>query len=281
MDHDAHHRHRTIADLLAHRVRTEGHRPLLTWYDDHTGARTELSYATLDNWAAKIANMLAEQFDVRAGDTVGVDLDGHWTSVAVLLACWRIGAGAAPLRAAPAPTGTTPVFCHQRRLAVHGADEVVVVGDGLAAQPTEPVAHRAGLTLLADEVHAYPDDVDAAAAPTSPALVLAGTVLDHAALLGRGAQAGGALGPRARTALAMPLDDPAAATAVVGVLVCGGSLVATRSDDHTPRWDRLRTEQVTVVTGPPEALDAAGAPPAGVALLAVDRYGTPGGGDAS
>ena len=35
-------------------------RPLLTWYDDGTGERVELSGATLGNWVAKTANLLVD-----------------------------------------------------------------------------------------------------------------------------------------------------------------------------------------------------------------------------
>lgn len=264
MDHDRHAHPRTIADLLTARTRSAGHRPLLTCYDDTVGARTELSYATLDNWAAKTANLLAEACDVSPGDTVGIDLDGHWTAAAVLLACWRVGAGVV----VGAPGVVT--FCHQQRLDAYGDRPVVVVGDGLAAEPTDPVAQRAGLLVLADEVHAFADDHDDTATAASPALVVAGTHLDHTALLDRSTALGARIGDAGRVALALPLDDPSAIAVLVAVLLRTGSLVCTRGSAHTADWQRLTTERATVVAGPAAALDAAGPPPAGITRVEID-----------
>src|SRR5688572_3007266 len=47
----------TVSALFASAVAVDPTRPLLTWYDDATGERTELSGATLDNWVAKTANL--------------------------------------------------------------------------------------------------------------------------------------------------------------------------------------------------------------------------------
>ena len=67
-------------------------RPLLTYYDDHTGERTELSGATLGNWAAKTANYLVVELGLAPGDDVVVDLPEHWQSAAILLGAWWAGA---------------------------------------------------------------------------------------------------------------------------------------------------------------------------------------------
>ena len=66
-------------------------RPLLTWYDDGTGERVELSGATLDNWVAKTANLLVEGAGLDAGDRATVLLPPHWQSAAVLLGSWSAG----------------------------------------------------------------------------------------------------------------------------------------------------------------------------------------------
>ena len=82
----------TPADLLDRELRRDGARPLLTWYDDATGERVELSVATAANWAAKIANLLVDEFSVEPGDQVDVALPLHWESAVILLGCWRAGA---------------------------------------------------------------------------------------------------------------------------------------------------------------------------------------------
>jgi uncharacterized protein (TIGR03089 family) len=80
------------ADLLAAAVRREPAAPLLTHYDDATGARVELSATTLANWVAKTANLLQDEFDVGPGSTVAVALPVHWQTAAVLLGAWSCGA---------------------------------------------------------------------------------------------------------------------------------------------------------------------------------------------
>jgi uncharacterized protein (TIGR03089 family) len=82
----------TPADLLASALVEDGSRPLLTYYDDETGARVELSVATTANWVAKVANLLVDSYDVEPGDDVAVRLPLHWQTAVVLLACWSAGA---------------------------------------------------------------------------------------------------------------------------------------------------------------------------------------------
>ncbi|WP_308116681.1 TIGR03089 family protein, partial [Rhodococcus zopfii] len=66
--------------------------PRITWYDDATGARIELSAVTLANWAAKTANMIRDEFGVLPGGRVAVLLPAHWQTAAVLLGAWWAGA---------------------------------------------------------------------------------------------------------------------------------------------------------------------------------------------
>ena len=80
------------ADLLSATVRRDAAAPLVTFYDDISGERTELSAATLANWVAKTANLLQEEFDVGPGSTVALALPVHWQTAAVLLAVWSCGA---------------------------------------------------------------------------------------------------------------------------------------------------------------------------------------------
>ncbi|MEW2441947.1 TIGR03089 family protein [Micromonospora marina] len=77
-----------IARVFADAIATDPTRPLLTWYDDATGERTELSGATLANWVAKTANLLTDEVGAAPGDAAGVLLPPHWQTAAVLLGCW-------------------------------------------------------------------------------------------------------------------------------------------------------------------------------------------------
>jgi uncharacterized protein (TIGR03089 family) len=81
----------SIPQVFAATVRHDPTHPLLTWYDDATGDRTELSGATLDNWVAKTANLLIDDAGLGPGDAVAVLLPPHWQTAAVLLGCWAAG----------------------------------------------------------------------------------------------------------------------------------------------------------------------------------------------
>lgn len=65
--------------------------PRVTYYDDATGARIELSGLTLANWAAKTANLIRDEFGLSPGARVAVLLPAHWQTAAVLLGCWWAG----------------------------------------------------------------------------------------------------------------------------------------------------------------------------------------------
>jgi uncharacterized protein (TIGR03089 family) len=82
----------TPSDLLSAELRRDGSRPLLTYYDDATGERVELSVATTANWVAKTAGLLTDEHGIDAGGLVTVRLPLHWQTAVVLLACWAAGA---------------------------------------------------------------------------------------------------------------------------------------------------------------------------------------------
>jgi uncharacterized protein (TIGR03089 family) len=66
--------------------------PRITYYDDATGERIELSTVTLANWAAKTANLLRDELGAGPGSRIAVLLPAHWQTAAVLLGVWYIGA---------------------------------------------------------------------------------------------------------------------------------------------------------------------------------------------
>lgn len=81
----------TVDRLFARAVAADPTRPLLTWYDDATGERIELSGTTLDNWVAKTANLLVDGAGLSVGDQAAVLLPPHWQTAAVMLGCWTAG----------------------------------------------------------------------------------------------------------------------------------------------------------------------------------------------
>ncbi|MCT2593615.1 TIGR03089 family protein [Streptomyces sp. N2-109] len=82
---------RTPADLLSSALVTDPARPLVTFYDDATGERVELSVATLANWVAKTANLLQDELSAEPGDRLALLLPAHWQSAVWLLACSATG----------------------------------------------------------------------------------------------------------------------------------------------------------------------------------------------
>jgi uncharacterized protein (TIGR03089 family) len=97
----------TLGTLLAAPVLADPARPLLTYYDDGTTERTELSGATLANWVAKTANLLVDGVAVEPGEVALVDLPPHWQTAAVLLGCWSAGLIVTEV---PLPSGVSVAF---------------------------------------------------------------------------------------------------------------------------------------------------------------------------
>lgn len=99
-------------------------RPMLTYYNETSGERTELSGATLGNWAAKIGNYLRDEAGLLPGDEVRVDLPEHWQTAATLLGAWWAGAH---VLLGDADGDARVVFTSRDRLDAHDVDEIVVV----------------------------------------------------------------------------------------------------------------------------------------------------------
>lgn len=87
-----------VPDLLERALRADPAGPLLTYYDDATGERIELSATTLANWVAKTANFLVDGLGYDDPASVAVLLPAHWQSAGVLLGAWAAGH---EVRAAP------------------------------------------------------------------------------------------------------------------------------------------------------------------------------------
>ncbi|MBP0461320.1 TIGR03089 family protein [Streptomyces montanisoli] len=87
---------RTPADLLRSALAADPARPLVTFYDDATGERVELSVATFANWVAKTANLLQDDLSAAPGDRLSLLLPAHWQTAVWLLACSSVGVSAEP-----------------------------------------------------------------------------------------------------------------------------------------------------------------------------------------
>jgi uncharacterized protein (TIGR03089 family) len=76
-----------FADLLA----AEPSRPFITYYDEATSERAELSAKSLANWVAKTHHLLGDELGLGAGDTALIALPAHWISVPAVLGCLTAG----------------------------------------------------------------------------------------------------------------------------------------------------------------------------------------------
>jgi uncharacterized protein (TIGR03089 family) len=80
----------TFSALLTAQLAEPG-RPLVTFYDDATGERVELSVATYANWVAKTSSLFVEELDLERGQRLRIDLPTHWLGPVFLGAAWTVG----------------------------------------------------------------------------------------------------------------------------------------------------------------------------------------------
>ncbi|GGO51004.1 acyl-CoA synthetase [Streptomyces daqingensis] len=82
---------RTVAGLLNSALAEDPGRPLVTYYDDATGERVELSVATFANWVSKTANLLQDDLAAEPGDRLALLMPAHWQTAVWLVAASATG----------------------------------------------------------------------------------------------------------------------------------------------------------------------------------------------
>ncbi|MEV8591186.1 TIGR03089 family protein [Streptomyces sp. NPDC051180] len=241
---------RTPADLLRSALAADPARPLVTFYDDATGERVELSVATFANWVAKTANLLQGELSAAPGDRLALLLPAHWQSAVWLLACASVGV--------TAEVGGDPA----------DADVVVAGPDGLEAGlacsgerialSLAPLGRRfpaapAGYADYAVEVPSQGDrfapfvPVD----PDAPALVVDGAERTAAELVEQAREDAAALGlvPGSRLLSSLGYDGwQGLSSGLYAPLASGGSVVLCRNLDRLDAEGlekRVESERVT------------------------------------
>ncbi len=81
----------TFSASLSQQLRHNPGRPLITFYDQGSGERVELSVTTYANWVAKAAGLLLDEVGLERGMTVRIELPTHWLSPVFLGAAWTVG----------------------------------------------------------------------------------------------------------------------------------------------------------------------------------------------
>ncbi|AGF71711.1 TIGR03089 family protein [Corynebacterium halotolerans] len=78
-------------ELLAHLMSTDPSSPRLTVYDESQGSRLDFSAQTLDNWTAKVGNMLLDELDLEEGSAILLALPVGWQAAAIALGALAAG----------------------------------------------------------------------------------------------------------------------------------------------------------------------------------------------
>ena len=163
----------TFPALLADAAPGRPGRPLVTFYDDATGERVELSVATYANWVAKTSSLFVEELDLGRGDRIRVDLPAHWLTPVFLGAAWNVG-----LVVVPAGEEPDAVVCGPEGLEAYAdrAGALPVVACALKplgvrfSEPLPPDVHDFGI-----EVWSQPDAFLPYDPPTADDEALPGT----------------------------------------------------------------------------------------------------------
>lgn len=164
------------AAILDPMLRADPAGPRITYYDDATGERVELSAATLANWAAKTGNLLRDELAVGPASRIAILLPAHWQTAAVLFGVWWVGAEAVLIAnepGNPADLAVNLALCTAERLEVAGGEVVALSLDPFGRPaPGMPV----GVTDYATAVRVHGDQI---IPEHHPGPALAGRSVDH------------------------------------------------------------------------------------------------------
>jgi uncharacterized protein (TIGR03089 family) len=238
--------HTTIPQALAEAVRRDPTTPLLTWYDDASGDRTELSGATLDNWVAKTANLLIDGAGLGPGDTVAVLLPPHWQTAAIVLGVSAAGL-AADLGLEPAPVEalfTSPD--RAARAAGWPATDRYVTGLLPLAMPLRETPP--GFVDYVTEVRNYGDHFRGQPVGADDVAVSAPTEMSHQTLTEEAAARAAELGITAGDRVLLDAGlHPDPVDWLFAPLVAGASIVLCANLDRSKLAARTDAEKATVV----------------------------------
>ncbi|WP_300682143.1 TIGR03089 family protein [Nocardioides sp.] len=230
----------TFAGVLAARLRTDPGQPLVTFYDEATGERVELSTTTWANWVAKVSSLLIDELGAERGQRLRIDLPPHWLGTVFLGAALN--------------TGLVLVDDDRPDVVVTGPDTVADWAPSagtitVLACSLRPLGVRfaeplpAGVLDVGVEVWSQPDAFIALdpPGPSDPAVELAGSDLTQAQLW----EAAVASPAHGRLLSETNPASPPGIVSLTGPLAKGGSVVLVAHADPD-RLDLIaETERVT------------------------------------
>ncbi|WP_299577280.1 TIGR03089 family protein [uncultured Williamsia sp.] len=227
----------TVTDAILG-SRSDPGAPLITFYDDASGERTELSATTSANWAAKVASFLRDEAGVMPGDRVAVIAPAHWQTFVVLAGIWWAGAEAV----IGAGHGATVAFCSRDEVESSDADEVVALPLDPFALPVADLP--TGVTDFGSAIRVHAD----AFSPVVPGpTALDGRTTDEILAAAREFAATAGVDAAARVLSDRHWDaaDDIVAN-LLATMVVGGSLVQVAHPDVSATAARAHAERVTL-----------------------------------
>lgn len=218
--------------------------PRITYYDDATGERIELSAVTLANWAAKTGNLLRDELGAGPASRIAILLPAHWQTAAVLFGVWWIGAEAVLGAGGPADLA----LCTADRL--EEADAVIEPGGEVAVLSLDPFGRPTpdlpiGVTDYATAVRVHGDKI---VPERHPGPALDGRAAEE--ILAHCESSAAARGLTSKDRVLSSASWPGPAELVdhlLAIMAVGGSLVQVANPDPSTLQRRIETEKVTRV----------------------------------
>ncbi|QBI52479.1 TIGR03089 family protein [Streptomonospora litoralis] len=222
----------TPADLWRSAVAADPARPFVTAYDEASGGRVELSFATVDNWVSKTANLLVDGLGAEPGDRVALALPVHWQSLVWLLACFATGTTAVDGGPGAIPDCDIAVADPERLEAALGTGAREVVGTSLhplgAPLPEcPPTATDYGVEVRGYGDHFSPGPLD----PSAPAFEVVADASGGTDLTG----------------------------AAISELTCSGAELTENARGRLAAWGLTPADRVAIITSAPNSPAALGA----------------------
>jgi uncharacterized protein (TIGR03089 family) len=234
----------TFPSALAALLRADAGRPFVTFYDDATGERIELSVTTYANWVAKTAGLAQDELDAERGGLVLVDLPTHWLGAVWLGAAWSLGLAVTD----------DPALADQADLVVCGPDGVATYASHAGRVPVVALSLRplggrfteelpTGITDYGAVVLAQPDLFVAYDPPgAEDAAWRSATGTASQADLLTEAAAAGVVEPGGRLLTDVDPCTRAGVTTLTGPLLAGAGVVWVRHPDEDA-WERRADQE--------------------------------------
>ncbi len=253
-----------VSELFARALGHDPAGPLLTYYDDATGERTEVSASTLDNWVAKTANMLTDGLSLDVGSSIAVILPPHWQTAGILLGAWTAGHRVVDFPDVDSPFQPDALFCTEADLIAYADIDAEVVGVTLDPWGQGLSDRWRRITDYAQEVGAYGDKFRPSVPvdPAAPALTAGTLELSHRGLADAAAELAQRLGMGSNGRIMVSRDLAVAAGPLSWLLapLAGGCSVVLVTDAESDRLAaRAESERVTATLG----IELAGIPTLG------------------